>query len=159
KPTDDRGIPVTGNRDRKALLCVAYGSRAQKFRPLLDKLRLCRWRQQQSPHQCENSQPTKDSVPDFDHSFPPHFDLIYVPDFLDTGFKCRRSLCRRLQFPRHSRESRWRWTQDRPFCRLEQRKTRRELLPSSERESEVSATSTALELTGSKQSGSIPASQ
>jgi hypothetical protein len=60
-----------------------------KLRALLAELRLCR-RRQQSPHQHDNWQTTKHSVPEPDHGFSSHFDLDLAPDswIPGSGYRC-----------------------------------------------------------------------
>jgi hypothetical protein len=74
RSTHDGSIPVTGNRDRTALIGVADGVCADQFRTLLHELRLCH-RQLQAPHQRDNRQSTKNSIPKLDHGFSSHLGL------------------------------------------------------------------------------------
>jgi hypothetical protein len=63
-PTHDRGAPVTGERDRNALLCAAYSVCADQLR-LLGELRLCRQRRQQATHRDKYRHDMNRTLPEF----------------------------------------------------------------------------------------------
>jgi hypothetical protein len=70
RPTDNGRIPVTGKRDRSALLWGAYGACADQFSALLAEWRLCD-RRQRTADQKFNRHNTKHLVAAFHRGFPP----------------------------------------------------------------------------------------